>query len=1031
MFSGSCAAFAAVSLVLVSNAAEAACGSGGSINTASGCQTLSTASSSLTVTSLGSVAVTSGDAVTASGSNVTITNSGTISDTANGKRAIKGSDASGSLTIVNNAGATITASGDDAIKVGSNVSALTITNAGAISATGSSGQAIDARDATGGTITNSGILSAAYDDALRPGSNMTITNTGTIISTSPYNTKCPDYLGATACASAKSASDAIDVGGNTGVTVNNYGTISGPRHGITADTDVTVNNYAGGTITGNNGSGVGSDGTGTVYNWGTITGAYAGAGNAYDQTGTGTTVNNGDGDGVDIDGVAYVENWGIIQGTGAGGVDSGGNPNGSEGIAAGGGILINHTGATISGATNGILIDDGAGGAGVAAVSITNDGTITGTTGYGIWIAGSTYDNTITNSGTITGGTAAIRIDGGNNTVTLLAGSTINGAIQLGSGNDTLNLYTGATVNGQIDGGAGADTLNLYNGTGSGTLSNFVNFEALNLISGAWTIASDQSLEFSNGLTVKDATLVVNGSLATTPVTLAADSILSGTGAVGSIVAQTGSTIAPGNSIGSITVNGTFQQQAGSTYNVEVRPGSNVSDLVAASGAARIEDGAILNVVKETAGRYTIGSTYTVLTAAGGVSGEYTLTGDTTLSAFYDLVAKYPGNAVRLAVTQTSAFSAAATTRNETTAANGLQSLSEGNTLRDAVGYLTSYETARVAFNQLSGEAHASAKAALVDDSRFARSAALDRLRDGDQCSTEWQPVSAKDEPAAPCAAGLSAWGRGFGSWGGIDGNGNAHALDHTTGGFFAGFDGLVGSGIRAGFLSGYSHSTYKASEVASSGSSENYHFGLYGGGAWGPVALRVGGSFTISDISLSRGVAFTGYTDRLKADYQAVTGQVFGEVGYRLGAIATPAGAVVVEPFAGLAFVNVHSDAFNETGGAAALAARSGDNGVGYSTLGVHLSRDFALGGIGLTAKGSFGWRHAFGDVTPTSTFAFSGGDAFTVAGSPISRDVAFVEAGLGTAVSSNVTVGVSYVGQFGDRSDDNGVRGTVVWKF
>ncbi|WKW50520.1 autotransporter outer membrane beta-barrel domain-containing protein [Rhodomicrobium lacus] len=992
MFSGSCAAFAAVSLVLVSNAAEAACGSGGSINTASGCQTLSTAGSSLTVTSLGSVAVTSGDAVTASGSNVTITNSGTISDTANGKRAIKGSDASGSLTITNNAGATITASGDDAIKVGSNVSALTITNAGTISATGSSGQAIDARDATGGTITNSGILSAAYDDALRPGSNMTITNTGTIISTSPYNTKCPDYLGATACASAKSASDAIDVGGNTGVTVNNYGTISGPRHGITADTDVTVYNYAGGTITGNNGSGVGSDGKGRVYNWGTITGAYAGAGNAYDQTGTGATVNNGDGDGVDIDGVAYIENWGIIQGTGAGGVDSGGNPNGSEGIAAGGGTLINHTGATISGATNGILIDDGSGGAGVAAVSITNDGTITGTTGYGIWIAGSTYDNTITNSGTITGGTAAIRIDGGNNTVTLLAGSTINGAIQLGNGNDTLNLYTGATVNGQIDGGTGEDTLNLK-GTGAGSLSNATNFESLNIYGGAWTLTS--GLSFSGNVTVASTAV-----------------------------------LKVGDGIGTLTVGGNFTQASGSTYAVQVTPGSTASDAINITGAASV-DGAILNVSKTASGRYTIGSTYTVLTAAGGVSGEYTLTGDTTLSAFYDLVAKYPGNAVTLAVTQTSAFSAAATTRNETAAANGLQSLSEGNTLRDAVGYLTSYETARVAFNQLSGEAHASAKAALVDDSRFARSAALDRLRDDDRCSTEWQPVSAKDEPAAPCAAGLSAWGRGFGSWGGIDGNGNAHAIDHTTGGFFAGFDGLVGSGIRAGFLSGYSHSTYKASEVASSGSSENYHFGLYGGGAWGPVALRVGGSFTISDISLSRGVAFTGYTDRLKADYQAVTGQVFGEVGYSLGAVATPAGAIVVEPFAGLAFVNVHSDAFNESGGAAALAARSGDTGVGYSTLGVHLSRDFALGGSGLTAKGSFGWRHAFGDVTPTSTFAFSGGDAFTVAGSPISRDVAFVEAGLGTAVSSNVTVGVSYVGQFGDRSDDNGVRGTVVWKF
>jgi hypothetical protein len=71
-------------------------------------------------------------------------------------------------------------------------------------------------------------------------------------------------------------------------TVNNLagGFISGARHGITTDVDVTVINY--GTIIGRNGSGVGSDGSATVINYGRITGAYDGSG-------------NGDGDGVDID----------------------------------------------------------------------------------------------------------------------------------------------------------------------------------------------------------------------------------------------------------------------------------------------------------------------------------------------------------------------------------------------------------------------------------------------------------------------------------------------------------------------------------------------------------------------------------------------------------------------------------------------------------------------------------------------------------------------------------------------------------
>ncbi|WP_204266227.1 hypothetical protein, partial [Escherichia coli] len=93
--------------------------------------------------------------------------------------------------------------------------------------------------------------------------------------------------------------------------------------------DITVVNEAGATIIGRNGSGVGSDGTATVPTYGTIIGAYAGAGNIFTNTGAASV--NGDGDGVDIDLIGTVRNFGIIRGTGAGGVDSGGQPNGSEG----------------------------------------------------------------------------------------------------------------------------------------------------------------------------------------------------------------------------------------------------------------------------------------------------------------------------------------------------------------------------------------------------------------------------------------------------------------------------------------------------------------------------------------------------------------------------------------------------------------------------------------------------------------------------------------------------------------------------
>ena len=386
-----------------------------------------------------STAVRGGTAGTA-----TINNNGTIEQTGN-VRAIRNQTSGLTLDINNAAGASITSLGDDVLKTNGGYH---IDNQGTIwqkGTTAGGGQALDLRDTTaaGNTIVNgsdtntNALIRADGDDALRPGSNTIITNFGTIVSYGTVNTKCPDYLGV-ACNGKPSAHDAIDVGGNTNVAVYNYGTITGPRHGITADNDITVTNYAGGVIVGRNGSGVGSDGTGTVYNYGIIRGEYAGAGNAYDHLGNGTTVNNGDGDGVDIDGVAHIENYGQIIGAGAGGVDAGGLPNGSDAIAAGGGTIINGAGGLIRGAQNGILVDNGSGGAGVTATTITNLGTIEGTTGSGLRIEGP-FNNTIDNSGRISGGTEAIRTGSGNDTLTLRSGSVIVGLMELGGGQDTLN----------------------------------------------------------------------------------------------------------------------------------------------------------------------------------------------------------------------------------------------------------------------------------------------------------------------------------------------------------------------------------------------------------------------------------------------------------------------------------------------------------------------------------------------------------------------------------------------------------------
>jgi len=473
-------------------------------NLTSGTTTVTTANSTTTYTisGSGSLVINAGSGLlqtgssvpvtwnnTTSGSGITIDNAGTISNTGTGRALdTSGGTSPRTLTLTNRAGAVISSVANDAVRINTNISSgsVTIVNAGTIRAaaptdpaSATQGQALDLRamNSAGVTLsitnTATGLIEALNDDALRPGLNATIDNSGIIRS-----------YGANTSGGANGTADGIDAGGRTGVVVTNRdgGLISGARHGITADSDISVVNQAGGTIIGRNGSGVGSDGTGTVTNYGTITGAYAGAGNIFNSSGTASL--NGDGDGVDIDLIGTVTNYGLIEGTGAGGVDSGGQTNTSEGIAMGGGTITNYAGATIRGAGKGILIDNGSGGSAAGATTIVNHGSIIGQAGAAITLVGP-FNDSITTSGTISG---------------------VGTAIDMGDGDDTLTI-TGGTISGNVYGGAGNDSLTFALGTGGAfTLSGtYSGFESVALASGTLTVAGSLNgpLTVASGATLR------------------------------------------------------------------------------------------------------------------------------------------------------------------------------------------------------------------------------------------------------------------------------------------------------------------------------------------------------------------------------------------------------------------------------------------------------------------------------------------------------------------------------------------------
>lgn len=978
------------------------------------------------------------DAVRLGGGDVYIANTGTIATTADGKRAIKmdtpeNFDSLVTLTITNGPGAVISGT-DDGIKISSTGASaaaplISISNDGTIRST-VDGQAIDLGDIASKAaiiaINNyeTGIISAADDDAIQGASGMEVFNYGLITSS---------YAAGTADTQNNSAIkiDGADIGGMTATIVNDEtGVISGAYHGIKAsgpDDVLDVFNY--GRIEGRNGSGVNSNGTGLLVNHGTITGTYDPA------------ASFGDGDGVDFDRPATIRNYGTIAGEGSKGIKPGETkPSTSEGIAIGGGTIVNGDattpGALISGANNGILADDSNNGDAFAALSVTNYGLILGGDGFGIRIVNEAgaFGNTIVNYGIISGTTYAVALGNGNDLFVYEAGSTVVGAVRAEGGTDTLQLGT-------KDGAFDAALL--------GDAATYQGFERLALASGSNWLVSGASTFAGEAQVVGAILLLAGASLPGATVSVAGDAggagRLLGTGTIGGLAVGAGGLVAPGNAgiAGTLSVKGDASFAAGSTYQLHVSGGGAVS-LIEADGAATINTGASLALGADAA-NLKWGTLQPILTADGGVNGNFgTITGIGSLFLTPTLLVDTYGIYLNLARNDVS-FSRYAVTPNQRAVALSLDlygtgAEAGGSALYDTLLGQNSPTAVRVALSQLAGDIHASVGGAIYNENTLVNDTVLGRVRQAGYAGSTGAtaalgfggPASAYAQPA-PAAAGpfkampakappagpvLTAWAQGYGQW--VDSNAGPADASTSLGGALVGLDATSGNLIY-GFAVGYSSSSTTSGNA--SADADTARVAAYGGASFGALKLRAGADIGWSSLSTARVVALTG--EQPSADYDGTSANLFGEAAYTLGF-----GALALEPFAGFAWSYVDLGSFTEKGApVSGLSSTGFSMSTPYSTLGLRAAGSLAAAeGVSVTPYASAGWRHAFSDVTPVTGLTFlSTGTSFSAEGVPVATDSLVVSGGLDIAWVNGVALGLVYDGSFGDGVTSNAGRGVL----
>ncbi|MBP2561221.1 fibronectin-binding autotransporter adhesin [Neorhizobium galegae] len=389
------------------------------------------------------------------------------------------------------------------------------------------------------------------------------TSTSTIFPT-PSKPIAIDTQGFTITGATNNAPLSFDhTGGNTVTVAGTF--VGGDGAGTTAGgfglyTRSTINRSSivnNGSITGGAGGGAGGAGGAgarllftNVVNNGTIHGGEGRGGGA-------------GGVGVDMTRNSILINNGLIEGgqgaTGGAGVNYSGP--GNAGSLVNNGTIRGGTGTAGSLNSSGVLVR-------VQANQIVNTGTIEGGTGGAGISSGSAIVNLdIVNSGTIRAGggqadaiTRSVAATTGTLTLELQAGSVIVGNVVAGVAptTDTLRL-----------GGAGNDSFDI---SAIGVAAQYRNFDVFEKTgSSKWTLTGTDTA--ATNWTIYDGTLAVNGTVGGT-MDVRAAGVLQGIGQVGTTTS--GGTIAPGNSIGTLTIAGNYTGTGG-TLAIETVLGGDTS----------------------------------------------------------------------------------------------------------------------------------------------------------------------------------------------------------------------------------------------------------------------------------------------------------------------------------------------------------------------------------------------------------------------------------------------------------------------
>jgi uncharacterized protein with beta-barrel porin domain len=646
--------------------------------------------------------------------------------------------------------------------------------------------------------------------------------------------------------------------------------------------------------------------------------------------------------------------------------------------------------------------------------SVTNTGRIEATadSGYALGIYTSA-DATIVNSGSIlaSGAYPASIYSPSDHNIRLIlqTGSELSGAVWLEGDSDDLELQ-GTGLEDEV----------------------FIGVETLTMSGVDWGLTGSSDFD---SIGIQQGRLRINGAISGAT-TIAALGTLGGSGTLTGNVLNQGM-VAPGNSIGTLTITGDYTHAAGAVLETEV--GNGASDLLAVTGTADIQGGT-LQVVPYG---YATAGDYTFLTA-GTLQGAFDQT--VTPAVLNAALSSPTPNALAMNISRNS-YQSLAAGGDQTSLGDVLDQL-RPSASGDMAIVLNQVDTlglggVRDAMDDLMPKLYAGASSRALNNahrsmdyirirgrnlrSHHNQEAAQAAIRPVMLASADnWVPSmeeyqNSSKATEASLTSNYGMWVNTLGSYAKYGESSEIPAFREKTRGFMLGFESRINDSLRTGVAGAFTETRLEEEDSLSNSENDSYQGLLYA--LWDDAA-QIGGYYTESVLGFGlnrfdseRSLEFLDRTALSKHDGQ----NYFVSINaghdriierWRFG------------PTFGIEYVYLHEEGYEEHGADAAdLKIDSYNSDSLLSLLGFHVTRSFPLEKTVLIPELRVRWDHNYLADSDSLSYRFAGsGPSVAISGRNMAKDSLLLGASLKVSFSKDITGYLDYdymmEGSDGDRS-------------